>query len=134
VILSGQHASALVHCGWRGLHANILSIIVDDLRSQHLIKPADTNIIIWPGICQEHYQVTPDVSDLFPNDTADSLLNLKSVIHKELLRLKFSPANISSPDFCSFHTKINGDHIFSSHRRNADPTRNVVFMSINLSA
>ena len=134
VVVSGRNVSALIHCGWRGLHAGILSKVVSSLTSQHLLNTANAKVIIWPGICQEHYQISQDIANYFPDNVDDdNHLNLQGVIHKELLTLDFSPQRIGVADFCSFHSKKDGEHIFSSHRRNADPTRNVVFMLINLS-
>ncbi|MBU4216420.1 polyphenol oxidase family protein [Candidatus Parcubacteria bacterium] len=127
VLLHNKKVSALLHCGWRGLQGNILSLAVESLLSQKLIEPAKTKAIIWPGICQMHYPVSENVAQYFPDTVNDGCLDLAGTAHKELLSLKFSRKNITIPDYCSFHSQENEENIFSSHRR-GDTTRNAVFI------
>ncbi len=130
VVLHNKEVSALIHCGWRGLKAKILSKVADAINPEVLIRNP-TKIIIWPGICQEHYPVNDDVAGYFPDNITDKHLDLVGVVQKELSTLGFFANNINIPPYCSFHSQKNEENIFSSHRR-GDKTRNVVFMSINL--
>lgn len=131
VLLHNEKISALVHCGWRGLQGKILSAVIANLTTRNLFDEDKTKAIIWPGICQEHYQISNDVAKYFPNTVRDNYLDLAGTALEELISLNFLPKNISIPDFCSFHSQKNGENLFSSHRRD-DVTRNAVFMLINL--
>lgn len=132
VLLHNERISALVHCGWRGLQGKILTAVVADLKARNLLDQHKTKAIIWPGICQEHYPISDNVAKLFPNTVNDNHLDLAGTALEELISMDFLPKHIVIPDFCSFHSQKNEENLFSSHRR-GDLTRNVVFMSINLS-
>jgi len=132
VLLHNKKVSALVHCGWRGLQGKILSSAVSSLVKKGLIDATKTKAIIWPGICQAHYQISENVAQYFPDDTNNCCLDLAGATQRELLSLNFSMQNIVTPEFCSFHSQENEENIFSSHRR-GDKTRNIVFISLNLS-
>lgn len=130
VLLHNKKMSAIIHCGWRGLEAKILTSVIDELKTQALIKKSEfkTKAIVWPGICQEHYQVTDDVARHFPEEVDNGYLNLAAAIKKELISLNFPLSHIAIPDFCSFHSQKGEENVFSSYRR-GDKTRNVIFMS-----
>lgn len=133
VLIHGKKVSAIIHTGRRGLELQIISQVVSDLRSRHLLKRAEAKVVIWPGICQEDYEVSEEVAVNFPDETVNRHLNMAAVIKKELLLLNFSTHNIGMPKFCSFHSKENGEYLFSSFRRGDQYARNLVFMLVDLS-
>jgi len=133
VLLHNKKINALVHCGWQGLKGKILTAVMSDLDSHNFLGKGETKAIIWPGICQDHYQIGEDVALHFPEDVIDNHLDLAQAVTRELLSLKFSIKDIAMPNTCSYHSQKNEEYLFASHRRK-DTIRNVVFMSINLSA
>ncbi len=92
---------AVVHAGWRGLHAGILSRAV--ARFAH---PSSVFAFLGPAISRERYQVGPevamnfrDVPDALLNDAGDrSLLDLRLVGAHQLRQLGLRDANILSSD------------------------------------
>ncbi|MBW4079560.1 MAG: laccase domain-containing protein, partial [Acidobacteria bacterium] len=92
---------AVVHAGWRGLHAGILSRAV--ARFNH---PSSIFAFLGPAISRERYQVGPDVATNFTDvpgalldDVGDrSLLDLHLVGAHQLRQLGLNVANIVTSD------------------------------------
>ncbi|MHB1209645.1 MAG: polyphenol oxidase family protein [Acidimicrobiales bacterium] len=92
---------AVVHAGWRGLHAGILSRAV--ARFKH---PSSIFAFLGPAISRERYQVGPDVATNFTDvpgallaDVGDrSLLDLRLVGAHQLRQLGLKDANIVTSD------------------------------------
>ena len=97
---SNQKVIALVHAGWRGLQKEIIKNSVNILRGEFNCDPKDLKIKIGPHICQIHYEVGKEVSDLFPNST--KYLSLKDVAINQLITLGVTEENIEVDPRCTF--------------------------------
>lgn len=56
----------LLHAGWRGVHAGILTRALRRLRARRSIRPQDISIWLGPGICRDCFQVRWAVARYFP--------------------------------------------------------------------
>lgn len=112
VALSGKGRVAIVHCGWRGLAAEIL-------RQAASAFEDGFDAVIGPGICQRHYEVSQDVLNRFarwPHAASGRHLDLKQVAHDQL---KSSRAHeIIDVERCTFCEP----EAFFSHRRDGRVT------------
>jgi len=55
----------IVHAGWRSLFENIISSATKKIRDNFQSNPQDILVGIGPAICQNHYEVGPEVAEKF---------------------------------------------------------------------
>ncbi len=116
VLIVDAHSNdfAVVHAGWRGLHAGVLSSAVARFNDASSLFA-----FLGPAISRERYQVGPEVAAHFSDvpgalldDTGDrSLLDLHLIGAYQLRRLGLDDANIVTSDQCT-----DGGDLFFSDR------------------
>lgn len=85
-----HHAIGIAHCGWRGLHQNILSALAEYMLFEYGSRGSDLTAYLGPGIYPEAYKVRNDVYKLFyPKRAAEYSpaqfeLDLKPIIESQL--------------------------------------------------
>lgn len=60
-----RRAVGLVHAGWRGTLGRIPAVAVERMKEEFGSDPRDIYAAIGPGICQDCYEMGPEVRDLF---------------------------------------------------------------------
>lgn len=121
VLISSPHAVAAVHCGWRGLQADILPKTLTLLMDEFNMTGIDLFIHIGPCITQEHYEVSTSYKTFFadkhfkPSKTPGKvLLNLASVVEEQAQCCGVPKDHIHNSGLCTFSEK----DLLHSHRRN----------------
>ena len=112
VALAGAGRVAMLHCGWRPLVAGI----VDRALASFDQPPA---AIVGPGICQDCYEVGPEVLQAFADldGVADGrMLDLRAVAEQKL-----RAAGVESVGHVDLCTQCRPD-LFFSHRRDGPDT------------
>lgn len=122
-----KRAVALAHSGWRGTAARMGRCVVERMREEYGSDPADIVAAIGPSICQECYEVSADVADVFAAEfrragQADEillaagggkyLLDLWRANEIVLTEAGIPSEQIQVTDLCTCH---NGGYLFS-HR------------------
>ena len=64
-----------VHSGWKGTHNRILTKMITTLKDNYGVYPEDLIAFIGPGISGEHYEVSKEIADLFPEESKKVLNN-----------------------------------------------------------
>jgi polyphenol oxidase len=124
-----QRAIGLVHAGWRGTAAGIISAAIDALRETYGTKPEQLIAGIGPGIGSCCYEVGNEVCDAFGDRDSGSFLSpapgsgaphldLKRAIFFDLLRCGVNPDTVDVADACTFCR----EDLFFSHRRDQGKT------------
>ncbi|HEX5928780.1 MAG TPA: polyphenol oxidase family protein [Solirubrobacterales bacterium] len=112
VALSGPGGVAMLHCGWRGLAAEIVA------RGAEAVAAADA--AVGPGIGPCCYEVGPEVLDAFDHldegIARDRMLDLREVAVRSLRE-----AGVERVESIALCTSCNPD-LFFSHRRDAGRT------------
>jgi len=114
----------IAHCGWKGLHAGIVSHILRTMRRAYDTNPSDILAAIGPGIGPCHFEVGPEVAELFGWPTnAKTFLNLPIIITKQLKKLGVLGGNIVSDNAECTYCAMDGDQpkYFSYRRDKSDP-------------
>jgi YfiH family protein len=113
VAVAGAGGVAILHCGWRGLAAGIISRGAGAVGATHAA--------IGPGIGPCCYEVGDEVRGEFtalgPGAASGRLLDLPEVARRLLLRAGVE--EIESADLCTCCE----EELFFSHRRDAGPGR-----------
>lgn len=118
---------AVLHGGWRGLAADIIKAGLEQFKA----NPKD--IIAWlgPAICQEHYEIGPEVYEVFialnpsfkqyfqANRPGHYLLDITGIAKQRLQDLGVGV--IGGGGFCTFHEE---EH-FYSYRRDGKGTQHM---------
>ncbi len=117
IVLLGENEHALVHAGWRGLQNQIL---INPLIQK--IKPFYA--FIGPHISQDHYEVSPDFKNNFPDEQLFKEIENKiffslSLAAKYQLQRFYPGITIEESFQCTF-----ADEKFHSYRRNKTTQRN----------
>ena len=60
-----NHAIGLSHSGWRGTVQKIGAVTIEKMSEEYGSNPKDLKVAIGPSICQECYEVSEDVIDMF---------------------------------------------------------------------
>ena len=115
-----------LHCGWKGLHQDIIGKILEENKYQSLTKA-----YIGPHICKDHFEVKQDLIDRFIQVDIDIegylstkenkiFMNLRQLCVDELheygieIHTKFSPCSYTEDDL-----------FFSWRRDPGNPLRNL---------
>ncbi len=104
-----KKAIALVHAGWKGLAADIITKTITAMQSAYATNLEDLIVSIGPSICVEHYEVKNDVASKFNNYAAAIIhkndkiyLNIQEIAKKQLLQLGIKPENIEISSECTY--------------------------------
>lgn len=60
-----QRVVALAHSGWRGTVAGMGRVMVEAMKREYGSEPSDTVCAIGPSICQDCYEISGDVAEVF---------------------------------------------------------------------
>lgn len=116
---------ALVHCGWKPLSAAIIKKTLEKMRSEYNCFTRNITAFIGPGICQEHYEVGPEVAIKFGIETRGEkmLLDLVDQICKQLVDSGVRGRNIINCGECTYHEENESgkDKYFSWRRDKSNP-------------
>jgi polyphenol oxidase len=111
-----NQVAGIAHAGWRGICGGIAANTV--IRMQQLgADPGNIKVAIGPGICQEHFEVGPEVIAQFvkagfpDNCRHDNKLDLIKCIFYNLRKQGITDTNIWTMNRCSFENE------FYSYRR-----------------
>lgn len=119
-----KKAVALVHAGWRGLAAGILSNAVSSFKIYFNINPEELDIYIGPHIKQCCYQVGREVLKAFKLNNDNNCLSLAQQAQKQLNILGVK--NITVSPYCTYH---NSD-LFYSYRKEKSDSRMMSLISL----
>lgn len=120
VLISTPSAVAAVHCGWRGLQAELLPNMLHVLMEEFRISPVEMFVHIGPAIAQHNYEVEDSFADIFPDKffresqhTGHLMLDMPALAKYQATELGVPDLNIHNSDMCTF------DHAdqFHSYRR-----------------
>ncbi|MBT3982209.1 MAG: polyphenol oxidase family protein [Bacteriovoracaceae bacterium] len=117
IAIEGEKGVAMVHAGWRGVHANILS-------SPMIKKIVPTNFFIGPHIGPLSYEVGSEFKEHFPDGGLVTELENKLYFNLALAAIGqinslYPKASVSCSGICTFC-----DNNFHSYRRNNTTQRN----------
>jgi len=62
-----QRVVALAHSGWRGTVAGMGRVMVEAMKREYGSEPSDIVCAIGPSICQDCYEISGDVAEIFRN-------------------------------------------------------------------
>jgi polyphenol oxidase len=123
-----KRVAALIHSGWRGTAADIVTRTTDVLKAQFDVRPRSCQVAIGPSIGADNYEVGSEVADRFRgtyssgastpvmprNELAGTWsLNLRSIAFTQLLNSGYRAESIA---VCAEDTFANSRDFFS-HRR-----------------
>ncbi len=123
------------HSGWRGTVGKIGKITIEKMIENYGTDPKDVLAAIGPSICQECYEVSEDVIDIFKENFSESIwadlfyrkengkyqLNLWEANKQVFLEAGVKKANIAVTNLC---THCNPDILFS-HRTTGNARGNL---------
>lgn len=121
----------LAHAGWRGAAKNLAAKMLQVFSKEFQVKPSEILVAIGPHICQQHYQVGPEVAQAFgeyPEALDNDYLDLEQVVKTQLLDAGVLSANISTSDLCTFER----DDLFFSYRRDKSQDLQIMLAVIGL--
>jgi polyphenol oxidase len=120
----GRPALGLVHSGWRGAAAGVVGEAISRLQLEYGSRPSDLVAGLGPGICGRCYEVGEEVAAAFPEehvaptDEGRFLLDLRSVLHAQLLAAGVPASQVHDLSLCTKETPE-----LASHRRSPDGAR-----------
>ncbi|MBI2691905.1 MAG: laccase domain-containing protein [Solirubrobacterales bacterium] len=111
VMLASENRLAALHCGWRPVAAGIIESAVAHFNGEEI------HAAIGPGICQEHFEVGPEVIDAMgvdgPAHSAGRRLDLTGIIGTRLKR-----AGVGNVHVVNRCTHCEPEYFFSHRRDN----------------
>ena len=137
VLLSNEQGSfvAAIHCGWRGLSADIINETLKKIKTNY------EDVVAWigPGISQHYFETDQDVYDLFNkkyNFLTEHFIFKENKFYVDLIGITVSLlkyhgvkkifGNSLSQNYCTF-----SDDFLFSHRQNKTPYRLISMAWIN---
>lgn len=124
-----EESVALIHAGWRGLKNGIIRKTIAKFKDRQNLE-----VFIGPHICQKHYEVKSDVSDVFKKypeallrKDDKTFLDLGLIAKKQITDMGVKESNIKSDPICNFENK----NLFS-YRRGDIKNRNLYLFGIPL--
>lgn len=121
ILISSPNAVAAVHCGWRGLQAELLAKTIQILMDDYNLTAVDMFIHIGPCISQEHYEVDDTYVPIFgeehfkpSNKKGNVLMNMVSVVEQQARDMGIPRSHIHDSGLCTFSEK----DLLHSYRRN----------------
>ena len=135
VLISGPHAVAAVHLGWRSTRAELLATTIHTLCTRFPQNPEDLHLAIGPCLCQhnfevekefEHYFNVPNPSRFFAvNRPGHVLMDLSGIIRAQAMQEGLLDIHVHTLNRCTFDEA----ETFHSYRRNgADAGRQLSFI------
>lgn len=117
VALPGR-AVALIHAGWRGLHAGVIDQTIEQLTQQLDVSPGELVVGIGPLACGQHYEFGPEAIELFgkayvTERVGRHWLDMSKLVHDQLESAGVT--HIDELGICTIE-----DQRFFSYRRDRD--------------
>jgi YfiH family protein len=117
VVIVGSESLGIVHAGWRGLAAGIVSRAVGTIEDEgDRVRRA----VIGPHIGPCCYEVGPDVVDAIGGYGEQTTTGAPSVALGAAIRDQLAGVDVTDLGLCTMH-----DERFHSYRENATPQRQV---------
>ena len=120
VLISSPEAVAAVHCGWRGLHQEILPKTLKILMDDYNLSGADIFIHIGPCIRQENYEVEAYYADYFDekffkpsNKKGHVKMDLIAIVEEQAREMGVPLSHITDSGLCTYTER----GILHSYRR-----------------
>ena len=121
IIVSPTGRFAVVHAGWRGALAGIVSDTVAHMRKQDLMAGAKTdaggyNLYLGPHICASCFEVSAEIAQQFSEAYGSAVLlderhvSLEKAVCESAVRVGIEPQRIAFANMC---TVCNNDQVFS---------------------
>jgi len=137
----------VVHSGWQGTLDNIAGQAINMLTNSKMkLSKKQINIGLWPGICQDCYEVGDEIREMFEKKYSHHILNyfrpinmgkswklsLAGIIRHQLKELGIKEKQIEQPDICPCCYEEDGQPLFFSNRRddNDKEKRNGVLIKV----
>lgn len=98
-------AVGLLHCGWRGIIADIIERGIKKMMLIFGSCPKNIQALIGPGISKCHFMVGKDVAEKF--SSTSNFIDLKKVVREKLLASGLLSKNITTDNRCTFCLKNN---------------------------
>jgi len=122
--------AGLLHAGWRGISKNFIISAVDFIQKNSPIYVSSLKVVIGPGLCVRHFEVSAELAHVFPEifvkkKKDKSFVDLKKIIKKQFVDSGVKQGNIYDTGLCSFEEK----NIFSL-RREQTKKRNCAFIKL----
>ncbi len=127
---------ALLHCGWRSVHQNLIEATLNIMRDLFDSSPRNCRVWISPGLGRCCYEIKPDsfpiseqswgAADIFQTMDGRHYFDLVRVIRQKLLSLNLLSDKITASDLCT-----SCDERFFSYRRDGRTGRMAAIMGIN---
>ena len=122
--------AGIIHAGWRGISSNFVISAVDTIQKNYPVDLFSMKIVVGPGICTNHFEVSAELAHVFPEIFVKSrkdrfFVDLKKIIKEQLVNSGLNGKNIYDCRICSFEEK----NIFS-YRRDKTASRNCAFLRI----
>lgn len=100
------HSLANIHCGWRGLVANIYKVTVKKMQKRYGSSPSDLKIFISPslGLCHAEYD---EYKKIFPKEfqkfiCENAHFDLLKISENQLINLGVLKSNIHCANICTY--------------------------------
>ncbi|PLX27927.1 hypothetical protein C0583_01670 [Candidatus Parcubacteria bacterium] len=129
---------AMIHCSHITISKGIIFKTFNNIKS--FVSIDKLNAFIYPGICQDCYEVREDViqkfqdhSKCFKNHKSDSskkMMDIAKIIHEQVFKSGIHDKNINTIKTCSAHTVISYTPAFYSWRARKETSRNLIFVKL----
>ncbi|MFA6476636.1 MAG: peptidoglycan editing factor PgeF [Candidatus Paceibacterota bacterium] len=99
----------LAHAGWRGVESNIVSKVIEKMRSKFGSNPKDITVNIGPHIKSCHFEIKDDLVEKFSQykdfiTTSDGVTNLdlSAIVREQLKDCGVNPDSINISSECTY--------------------------------
>ncbi|MCD6412961.1 MAG: laccase domain-containing protein [Elusimicrobia bacterium] len=125
-----NHFCGLIHAGWRGISKNIIVAAMDFMEKELSAQLTAVRVVIGPGICVREFEISAEISCVFPDiyvkrKKGKSFVDLKKLVKTQLVSAGVKASAIYDCGICSVEEK----NIFS-HRRDKTSLRNAAFIKL----
>jgi len=122
--------AGLLHAGWRGISKNFIISAMDFIQKSSPFYISSLKVVIGPGLCVKHFEVSAELSHVFPEifvrkKKDKNFVDLKKIIKKQFIASGVKPGNIYDVGLCSFEEK----NIFSVRKEQTEK-RNCAFIKL----
>lgn len=130
-----KYVVAAVHSGRAGTRANIVGKCIQAMVEHYTCNPQDIIAHVGAGICEAHYQVSPELYQDFnsaleaqgfcPCTNKVGHLNLRTTVFQQLIQSKLRFYNIENYHYCTFEQPE-----YFSYRRDQSANRQINVIGI----
>jgi len=136
----GNNIGAVVHAGWKGTAAAIVSKTVDFMEKKYFTNPQNISAVIGPAISMKNYQVDESVflqlKNTLNNEYNDYFkfdeINKKYYVDLKTINLhQLQELGVQRIDKCEYCTYDSIDVFFSYRRENGITARHSAILKLN---